>query len=95
MKRQTVRNLLISRDPAYRWAVTDRRIDWVTDRFVLARRDLFSRDPAPRLTLKTTTVRRVLDSARQLPLLDGRIAAIQTVKGADGVSCILLSWRYQ
>lgn len=54
-----------------RWVVTDRGITWVTDRFVLARADLFKSCPVPKMTpgvepqqLSVTKIRKMLAICR-------------------------------
>jgi hypothetical protein len=68
--KQRRRDLLV--DPSGpRWVVTDRGITWVTDRFVLARADLFKSPPAPKLPtwaeprhLSVSKVRQMLATGR-------------------------------
>jgi len=64
MKRGNVRELLLGNDVASRYAGSDRGIDWVSDKFVLARADVFARPVAWREALKSQTIRKVLTRAR-------------------------------
>lgn len=64
------RDLLISPD-TYRWAIEDRGIQWVTDRFALARVDLWNkpvgeRNPPP-AKFSPTVLRTLLSQVRATP----------------------------
>lgn len=49
-----------------RWVVSDRGITWVTDRFVLARADLFKSPPAPKLLSATEPRQLSVSKIRQM-----------------------------
>jgi len=63
VKRGHVRQLLIDPDPEIRFAATDRGVVWVSDRYVIARWEVFARPPSARSLLAAPVLRRVLHSA--------------------------------
>lgn len=64
MRSQSLRALFIDPAPEYRMSGTDRGIDWVTDRFVIARVEVFKRRPTCEGSLNPTTIRKILTAAR-------------------------------
>lgn len=86
------RDLLISRADV--WSCTDKGIVWLTDRYVLARADLFKNPPPASADLRVRTLRKLLAEVRAAEQLPGVASATDNVVEArDGKPVALVSSR--